>query len=186
MAKITAPFLSMSARGSIGKTLVAGTWKGVKYMRQHVVPANPQSVAQTAQRNIMALTVAAWQTGFVTASIKAGWNYVAASSGKAISGFNAFVSPTTKNQAANPTAACFVSTVASTGATLAPVDPTTTTPVQGDYIVKYGDSPAALTSSQTKAVTVFAMGDIAATAGQFVSITDPNGVLVLGPTELLA
>ena len=186
MAKITAPFLSMSARGSVGKTLVAGSWKGVKYMRQHVVPANPQSVAQTAQRDIMAMCVAAWQSGFVTASIKAGWNYLASVSGKAQSGFNAFVSPTAINQKAHPTAACYVSTVASTGATLAPVDPATTAPVQGHYIVRYGDTPDALTNTETIAVTAFAMGDLAAASGKFVSITDPNGVLVLAPTELLA
>ncbi|MEI8122330.1 MAG: DUF6266 family protein [bacterium] len=186
MAKITAPFLSLSARGSIGKTLVAGAWKGVKYMRQHVVPANPQSVAQTAQRDIMALCVVAWQTGFETDSIKAGWNYFASVSGKAQSGFNAFVSTTAKNQAANPTAACFISMVTTIGVTLTPVNPDTTAPVMGDYIFRYGDTPDALTHSQTKTVSDFGVGGIEATVGQFVSVTDTNGVLILAPTKILA
>jgi len=186
MAKITAPFLSMSARGSIGKTLVAGSWKGVKYMRQHVVPANPKSVAQVAQRDIMSMCVVAWQTGFMTSSIKAGWDYVAATSGKAQSGFNAFVSPTSKNQAAHPTHACFVSVVTPNEATLTPINPATTAPVPGVYVIKYGNAPDALTTTFLKDVTEFSMGGIDAVVGQFVSITDPNGVLVLGPTEVMA
>lgn len=55
MAKITAPLLSMGARGSIGKSMVIASWKGVKYARQHVVPANPRTTAQQANRTRFAL-----------------------------------------------------------------------------------------------------------------------------------
>lgn len=50
MAKLTAPLLSFGARGQIGKTMVVGSWRGVKYARQHVVPANPRTTAQQANR----------------------------------------------------------------------------------------------------------------------------------------
>lgn len=52
MAKTTAPLLSMGASGTIGKTLVHASWKGRKYARQHVVPANPNTSAQQAVRGV--------------------------------------------------------------------------------------------------------------------------------------
>ena len=51
MAKISGPLLSLSATGSIAKSVVFGTWRGVKYARQHVVPANPKTIAQMLTRN---------------------------------------------------------------------------------------------------------------------------------------
>lgn len=61
MAKITAPFLSFGASGTIAKTLVAATWKGRPYMRRHVIPGNPQSVAQTLTRNAFARANDIWK-----------------------------------------------------------------------------------------------------------------------------
>ncbi len=61
MAKITAPFLSFGASGSIAKTLVASKWKGRPYVRQHVIPSNPQSVAQTLTRDAFASAAAIWK-----------------------------------------------------------------------------------------------------------------------------
>lgn len=61
MAKITAPFLSFGASGSIAKTIVASKWKGRPYMRQHVIPANPQSVAQTLTRDTFASANDIWK-----------------------------------------------------------------------------------------------------------------------------
>ena len=61
MAKITAPLLSFGASGSIAKTLVASKWKGRPYMRQHVIPANPKSVAQTLTRDAFASAAAIWK-----------------------------------------------------------------------------------------------------------------------------
>jgi len=51
MAKVKGPLLSLSASGQIGKAIVFGDWRGVKYARQHVTPANPQTTAQTLTRN---------------------------------------------------------------------------------------------------------------------------------------
>lgn len=60
MAKTTAPLLSLDASGQIAKTLVASKWKGRQYMRRYVIPANPQTTAQTAQRGRMTAAAARW------------------------------------------------------------------------------------------------------------------------------
>lgn len=38
MAKVTAPFLSLSASGTLGKTLTAMRWKNSSFMRRHFKP----------------------------------------------------------------------------------------------------------------------------------------------------
>jgi len=53
MAKVTGPLFSMSASGTLGNALVFSGWKGVKYVRQHVIPANPQSEDQGDARMIL-------------------------------------------------------------------------------------------------------------------------------------
>jgi len=60
MAKLTGPLLSIGARGAIGKTLVAAEWRGVKYMRQYVIPANPNTTAQQVVRDIFRTLNSAW------------------------------------------------------------------------------------------------------------------------------
>jgi len=62
MAKTTGPLLSFGARGSIGKTLVFGGWKGTQYARQHVTPSNPQTDEQTLTRNAFSFLQAAYKT----------------------------------------------------------------------------------------------------------------------------
>lgn len=53
MAKVTAPFLSLDASGTFGKTLTASKWKGRNYMRQRVIPANPNTTAQQIVRSAL-------------------------------------------------------------------------------------------------------------------------------------
>lgn len=60
MAKLTGPLLSIGARGQIGKTLVAAEWKGQKYMRQYVIPANPRTSEQTITRDTFAMLNGFW------------------------------------------------------------------------------------------------------------------------------
>lgn len=60
MAKLTGPLLSIGARGAIGKTLVAAEWKGQKYMRQYVIPANPRTAEQTVTRDTFAMLNGFW------------------------------------------------------------------------------------------------------------------------------
>lgn len=53
MAKVTGPLQSFSASGQIAKSIVFAAWKGVNYVRQYVIPSNPQSEDQGDQRIIM-------------------------------------------------------------------------------------------------------------------------------------
>lgn len=86
MAKVTAPFLSLSARGTLGKTLVASVWRGVKYFRQHVIPANPQTAGQTATRTVFSTTILMWKLmGTVARSA-----FDLFASGRPFTGSNAF------------------------------------------------------------------------------------------------
>lgn len=60
MAKLTGPLLSFGAQGQVGKTLVTASWKGVKYARQYVVPANPQTSEQSATRDVFTMLNGLW------------------------------------------------------------------------------------------------------------------------------
>lgn len=46
MAKVTGPLMSMTASGKIADSIVFAAWKGVAYVRQFVIPSNPQSAGQ--------------------------------------------------------------------------------------------------------------------------------------------
>lgn len=51
MSKVRGPLLSMRATGQIGTSQVYATWRGVPYVRQYVVPANPRTTAQIQVRS---------------------------------------------------------------------------------------------------------------------------------------
>lgn len=52
-AKVTGPFMSLDASGTLANTLTASKWKGRPYMRQRVVPANPETTGQKGVRSIL-------------------------------------------------------------------------------------------------------------------------------------
>jgi hypothetical protein len=87
MAKLTAPLLSMGARGSIGKSMVVGAWRGVKYARQHVIPANPRTTAQQNNRTRFALLREAYK--LAPAAVQNAW--IAFCKGRPFLPFNKFV-----------------------------------------------------------------------------------------------
>lgn len=87
MAKTTAPILSFDARGSVAKTVVFSNWKGVKYARQHVVPANPKTVAQTFVRDMFAVLREMWK--LAPQEILSTWNSFA--EGRPFTGMNKWV-----------------------------------------------------------------------------------------------
>ena len=87
MAKLTAPLLSFGARGQIGKTMVTSSWRGIKYARQHVIPTNPQTVAQMFVRNMFAMLREAWK--LAPAQITATWDSFA--QGRPFTGMNKWV-----------------------------------------------------------------------------------------------
>lgn len=87
MAKITAPLLSLGGRGSIAKSVVFSNWRGVNYARQHVIPGNPKTTAQSLTRNTFATLREMWKrTGDLG---KAPWNAFA--TGRPFTGFNTFI-----------------------------------------------------------------------------------------------
>lgn len=87
MAKTTAPALSFSARGSIAKTMVYSTWRGVSYARQHVIPANPQTVSQQANRTLFSTMTEMWKVAPLL--VQAPWNSFA--TGRPFTGRNKFI-----------------------------------------------------------------------------------------------
>ena len=90
MARVTGPFFSMDARGSIGKALTAAAWKGIQYIREWFRPQNPKTSEQTWIRGIFTNGVLGWQD--LDAAGKALWDTAVLTTGKTMSGFNFFMS----------------------------------------------------------------------------------------------
>ena len=91
MAKVSGPLLSLSASGKFANTMVAALWKGIPYMRQYVVPANPKSTAQVAHRALFTASVLIWQTIKTVAAMATAWNLEALVAADTLSGFNSFI-----------------------------------------------------------------------------------------------
>jgi hypothetical protein len=87
MAKPTAPLLSFGALGTIAKTVTFSKWKGRAYVRQHVIPANPQTAEQTLTRNAFSFANSAWKIGGPL--LRAPWDRFA--TGQVLTGRNEFM-----------------------------------------------------------------------------------------------
>lgn len=87
MAKLSGPLLSFGASGAVGKTIVASKWKGVPYMRQYVVPANPQTAAQQLTRKTFALMREMYK--LAPSPVRETWDAFA--KGRPFTGMNKFV-----------------------------------------------------------------------------------------------
>lgn len=87
MAKPTAPLLSFGASGTIAKTAVFSKWKGRPYVRQHVIPGNPQSTEQTVTRDTFANAGSIWKAA--PSLFTAPWDLFA--KGQVLTGRNAFM-----------------------------------------------------------------------------------------------
>ena len=92
MPKTTAPLLSFGAAGQIGQSMVFSKWKGVSYVRRYVVPANPRTVKQTANRAVFSMINAAYL--YAPAPIKQAFDAYAI--GKPLTGRNKFFSDNQK------------------------------------------------------------------------------------------
>lgn len=75
MAKVTGPLLSFSASGQIANAQVYGNWRGVQYVRQKVIPANPQTTGQIATRSVFAWLSDVWK--FAGSAFQAPWTAAA-------------------------------------------------------------------------------------------------------------
>ncbi len=87
MVKVTGPLFSITASGSLAKAVTFSTWKGRAYVRQRVIPANPQSGPQTGMRSMLKFLSQEWTN--LSVAEKADWTTRAAAT--VISNFNAFV-----------------------------------------------------------------------------------------------
>lgn len=61
MAKVTGPLLSLGGSGQIAKTQVYSKWRGISYVRQRVIPANPNTIPQQHTRGVQSWLQATWK-----------------------------------------------------------------------------------------------------------------------------
>lgn len=87
-AIVTGPLFSLTASGQLAKALVYSTWKGRAYVREYVVGANPNTLAQRVRRVMMGFISKMWAD--LDPTEQASW--VTTAAGKNISPFNEFVS----------------------------------------------------------------------------------------------
>jgi hypothetical protein len=87
MAKVIGPLLSVDARGKLANAMVFMGWKGLKTVRQFVVPANPNTDPQKAVR--ATFTTAVGKHHLLLGPDKVAWD--ARASGQQLSGFNLFM-----------------------------------------------------------------------------------------------
>lgn len=86
-AIVTGPLFSLTASGQIAKALVYSTWKGRAYVREYVVGANPNTLAQRVRRVMLGALSKIWAD--LDSTEQASWETDAAA--KNISAFNQFV-----------------------------------------------------------------------------------------------
>jgi len=87
MARTTAPLLGFEASGALGETLVYAKWRGVRYARRYVKPANPKTAAQTTTRVTFSLLREMWKR--MDSVARTPWDAFAA--GRKFLGLNAFI-----------------------------------------------------------------------------------------------
>ena len=156
MATLHAPLLSFSASGKIAKTMVMQKWKGLNVARQYVVPANPQTAAQTTQRALMASVVASFRNYFTNVLGRGAWNRLATASGEAMSGFNAF-SRNAIGMAKTVVAAAFGNVCTAKAGKLAEVvvlklSDGTAAVEAGNFEIWYGSKPTSLLLHESVAI----------------------------------
>lgn len=109
MAKVTGPLLSLGASGTIADTQTYAAWKGIPYVRRHVIPSNPNTADQQLTRTAFAFLQAVWR--YAPAAMSEAFNAYAQS--QPLTGRNAL---TSFNLSALRTAADLANMVFSPGA----------------------------------------------------------------------
>lgn len=147
MAIVKGPLLSLDARGQIGKALTFTGWKGLKTVRQYVVPANPQTTAQTTQRGYFADAITNWHATTWNTADYAAWEELAGIQTKPMSGFNVYVGKYANARRAgdnwNSIYGIATSAVGAAGFTVEATGTGTNT-----YDIKYGEKPNLLLNTQ--------------------------------------
>jgi hypothetical protein len=112
MAKTTGPLLSFGADGQIGKSMVMSKWRGITYARRYVIPANPRTTAQQANRTRFAFLREMFK--LAPAEVRAPWD--AFCKGRPFLPFNKFVGENNRLLAAPPAATDLQKMIMSPGA----------------------------------------------------------------------
>ncbi len=86
MAKLIGPLHSFGASGKIA-SMVFGDWRGIAWVRQHFIPANPQTQPQINIRTALTISVLTWQAQLGPEKLL--WD--AAAEGQPWSGYNLFM-----------------------------------------------------------------------------------------------
>jgi len=87
MAKSKSPLYGIEASGALGDTMVYAKWRGVQYVRRHVVPANPRTAEQMLTRDAFRFLNQLWAQA--PALFREPW--AAYSRGKPLTDRNAFI-----------------------------------------------------------------------------------------------
>jgi len=139
--------MSMDARGQFGKMMVFGGWKGLKTGRSYVVPANPKTTKQQAQRGKMSNAVEAYKDVELNELDKAAFNLAASLEAKPMSGFNYVVKKHIEaiDEELAPQIAREFEVSANTGGSI-----TVELALDSEIVagVRYGASPTSLTSTK--------------------------------------
>lgn len=91
MAKVILPLGSFSASGQIGRAFVYFPWKGIKCVREYIIPANPNTAGQQTQRAHFADAVDDYHdTGYNALDLTA-WRKKAGQSSTPLTYFNQVV-----------------------------------------------------------------------------------------------
>lgn len=155
MSKTTAPLLSFDARGQIAKSMVYSSWRGVKYARRHVIPANPQTTRQMEVRKTFALLREMWK--LAPAILTAPWTAFA--QGRPFTDMNKFVGENVRVLNTETDMANFIGSPGAKGGLPA-----------ADYVF---DSPASDTATVTFTMPTPPTG-WSITAAQAVAVPDQN------------
>jgi len=174
MAKVTGPLFSLSASGQIAKTLVFMKWKGIDDVRKYVIPANPNTAAQQAQRAFITAALAMWHvTDWIAADLTA-WNLLATTLGKVMSGFNAFVKLFVDANVAGKTYASCSNYAPTPADTTASIEFDTTLTGVLEATLKYGVSKTAMVEGEDQAaaagVLTFALTGLTASTKYFCKV----------------
>jgi len=157
MAILKAPLFSFEARGQIAKSLVFMGWKGLKTVRQHVTPSNPQSAGQTTQRNLFTVAVAAWRNFIRNTATQTSWNALALVLPNALSGFNAFMSAVLDITTTDPDASFATAFVSGSpddlDVTMVNIDDGTAGDESGTFTLLTGTAPNSLQTNTTASIT---------------------------------
>lgn len=148
MAIVKAPLLSLGASGKIAGTLVASKWKGLKTMREYVIPANPNTADQVTERTNFTACVAAFRNYYTATIERSAWDRSALASGKPQSGFNVFMSACRKITISDADASFANGAVATAGNlatfTMLNADDGATGDEAGNFEAWSGNSPTSL------------------------------------------